>query len=249
MNRFILALCGLPASGKSTLADAIKMALNSNVEIVRTDDWRNDAYYTDWKPEKEKPVREAALAKVERLVSEGKSVIHDDTNYYSSMRHELLKIAIAGRAGFAIIHITTPLTTALKWNREKSDSRIPDSVIEDIFEKFDNPGKRYLWDNSNLEVDLESQELTEVVPEIIEILEGLKPALTPESDVISNSDFNEIDTETRLIVSRFLEEHPELRRNREVSVVRRSVLREANERSFNIERVRETLVEKLNKLL
>ncbi|MFW9926920.1 MAG: AAA family ATPase, partial [Candidatus Thorarchaeota archaeon] len=108
MNRFILALCGLPASGKSTLADAIKMALNSNVEIVRTDDWRNDAYYTDWKPEKEKPVREAALAKVERLVSEGKSVIHDDTNYYSSMRHELLKIAIAGRAGFAIIHITTP---------------------------------------------------------------------------------------------------------------------------------------------
>ena len=79
MNQFILALCGLPASGKSTLADAIQTALNYKVEIVRTDEWRDNAYYTNWKSEKEKPVRQKALARVKELVSEGKSVIHDDT--------------------------------------------------------------------------------------------------------------------------------------------------------------------------
>jgi len=78
MNQFLLVLCGLPASGKSTLADAIQRALNYDVEIVRTDEWRDDEYYTDWKPEKEKPVREKALARVMTLVAEGKSVIHDD---------------------------------------------------------------------------------------------------------------------------------------------------------------------------
>ncbi|MGY5858361.1 MAG: AAA family ATPase, partial [Candidatus Thorarchaeota archaeon] len=61
MRQFVLALCGLPASGKSTLADAIQIALDHNVEIVRTDEWRDDAYYTDWEPEKEKPVRQKAL--------------------------------------------------------------------------------------------------------------------------------------------------------------------------------------------
>ena len=81
MNQFILALCGLPAAGKSVLADAIQKALNYDVEIVRTDEWRDNEYYTDWKPEKEKPVRQKALERVKKLAAEGKSVIHDDTNY------------------------------------------------------------------------------------------------------------------------------------------------------------------------
>ncbi len=56
MNQFILALCGLPASGKSSLADAIRSTVYSKgleVEVVRTDEWRDDAYYSDFVPEKE----------------------------------------------------------------------------------------------------------------------------------------------------------------------------------------------------
>ncbi len=249
MNKFILALCGLPASGKSTLADAIQRALDFEVEIVRTDDWRDDAYYNDWKPDKEKPVREAALVKVNELVANGKSVIHDDTNYYTSMRHELFNIAIKNGFGFAIIHVATPVTTALKWNREKPDTKIPDSVIEDIFGRFDNPGRRYLWDNSELEVDMEIQELDSIVTEIIEILEDLEPALDPKPGKMSGTEFNEVDTNTRLIVSKFLKDNPELRGNREVSAVRRSILREANQGRIPVERVSDVLLEKLNELL
>jgi O-phosphoseryl-tRNA(Sec) kinase len=249
MNKFILALCGLPASGKSVLADAIQKALDFEVEIVRTDDWRDDAYYTDWKPEKEKPVREAALAKVKKLVTEGKCVIHDDTNYYTSMRHELFKIAIENKLGFAIIHVTTPVTTALQWNRKRSDTVIPNSVIEDIFERFDNPGRRYLWDNSDLEVDMETQEVSTVIPDVIEILEGLEPALDPKPSSITSSEFNKVDTETRQIVSRFLMEHPELRGNKEVSLVRKGVLREANQGIIPLESAGVKLLERLNELL
>jgi O-phosphoseryl-tRNA(Sec) kinase len=249
MNTFILALCGLPASGKSALADAIQKALDFEVEIVRTDDWRDDSYYTDWKPEKEKPVREAAIAKVEKLVSEGKSVIHDDTNYYTSMRHELFQIALENQFGFAIIHITTPVATALQWNHDRPDSKIPDSVIEDIFERFDRPGRRYLWDNSDLEIDMEKQEIDAVVPEIIEILKKLKPTLDQSPDVITGSEYNKVDTLTRRIVSSFLEEHPALRGKREVSRVRRSVLQETNRGELPIDRVGDILLDKLNELL
>jgi O-phosphoseryl-tRNA(Sec) kinase len=249
MTQFILALCGLPASGKSALADAIQKGLNFEVEIVRTDEWRDDEYYTDWKPEKEGPVRKAALNRVEELVAQGRNVIHDDTNYYTSMRHELFQIAVENRYGFAIVHVTTPVTTALQWNKERPDSRIPDSVIEDIFGRFDTPGSRYLWDNSELEVDMEIQELTSVVPEIIEILEEIEPALKPKPRLITNTEFDRLDTATRQTVSEFLQEHPELRGNRAVSIIRRSALSIASENNIPIKDVHELLWAELTKLL
>lgn len=249
MRQFILALCGLPASGKSTLADAIQRALNYEVEIVRTDEWRDDEYYTDWKPEKEKPVRQKALARVRTLVAEGKSVIHDDTNYYTSMRHELFMIAIENKCGFAIVHVATPVLTALDWNKEREGSKIPDSVIHDIFERFDNPGTRYLWDNCNLEVSLERQEIDSVVPEILEILEELEPARKPRPRLITSTQFNRLDTETRLTVSEFLEEHPELRNNREVSTIRRRVVRMSSEKGVPLKGVHSLLWRELMKLL
>ena len=223
--------------------------MNYEVEIVRTDEWRDDEYYTDWKPEKEKPVRQKALARVRALVEEGKSVIHDDTNYYTSMRHELFKIAIENECGFAIVHVATPVLVALEWNKEREDSKIPASVIHDIFERFDNPGTRYLWDNCELEVRLDLQEIDSVVPEILEILEELEPARDPRPRLITSTQFNRLDTETRLTVSEFLEEYPELRTNREVSKIRRLVLRIASERGVPLKGVHSLLWEELMKLL
>jgi len=249
MNQFILALCGLPASGKSALADAIQKGMNFEVEIVRTDEWRDVEYYSDWKPEKERPVRQAALDRVKELVIQGKNVIHDDTNYYTSMRHELFEIALENRCRFAIIHVATPVTTALQWNRERAESRIPDSVIEDIFERFDIPGKRYLWDNAEYEVDMEKQDLITVVQEIIQILEVLEPVMKPQPRLVTNTEFERLDSESRLTVSEFLQEHPELRGNREVSLIRRSVLRTAIERGIPMMGVSEILISELNKLL
>ncbi len=249
MNQFVLALCGLPASGKSTLAEAIQRALNYDVEIVRTDEWRDDEYYTDWKPEKEKPVRQKALARIRTLVAEGKSVSHDDTNYYTSMRHELFKIAIENKCGFVIVHVATSVLAALDWNKEREGSKIPDSVIHNIFERFDNPGTRYLWDNCALEVRLEQQEVDSVVPEILEILEELEPARDPRPRMITSTQFNRLDTETRLTVSVFLKEHPELRNNREVSKIRRSVMRKASEKGVPLKGVHSLLWEELIKLL
>jgi O-phosphoseryl-tRNA(Sec) kinase len=249
MNQFILALCGLPASGKSALADAIQEALNAEVVIVRTDDWRDDKYYTDWRPEREKPVRQKALERVRNLAAEGKSVIHDDTNYYTSMRHELFEVALENKCGFTIIHVSTPINTALKWNRAREDSPIPDSVIEDIFERFDDPGQRYLWDKAELEVDMETQDVSKVIPEILEILDNLEPAMTPSPKAVTSTEFEKLDIQTRLTVSEFLREHPELRGNREVSVVRRSVLRKTSEWGVPLREVSEILIEELNKLL
>ena len=248
MNQFILALCGLPSSGKSRLADAIQKAMDYEIAIVRTDEWRNESYYTDWNPEKEKPVRQAALNMVEKLVNDGKSVIHGDTNYYTSMRHELLKIALDNRCAFAVIHVSTPLNVALKWNNERAGTKIPDEVIERINERFDLPGRRYLWDDSIMEVNMANQDMDKAIAEIVDSIMELEIAV-PEPRLVTNTEFERLDIETRRTVSEFLEKHQHLRENREVSKIRRNVLRKASRRRFSVRKVNEVLLDELRELL
>ena len=248
MTQFILALCGLPSSGKSKLADAIKEAMNNEIAIVRTDEWRDESYYTNWEPEKEKPVRLAALKMVKKFINDGKSVIHDDTNYYTSMRHDLFKIALDNRCAFAVIHVSTPLDVALRWNDERAGTRIPNEVIERINKRFDLPGRRYLWDDSIVEVNMAAQNIDKVIAEIVDSIEELDVAV-PEPRLVTGTEFERLDVETRRTVAEFLEKHQHLRGNREVSKIRRNALRKASRRRISVSGVKELLLDELRRLL
>jgi O-phosphoseryl-tRNA(Sec) kinase len=249
MNQFLLALCGLPASGKSALADSISASLNHSVDVVRTDEWRNADYYTDWQPEKEGDVRKAALERVEHLMGQGRSVIHDDTNYYQSMRHELFEIAVGLSCVFAVVHVNTPLETSIYWNKQRDNSRIGEDVIRKIADRFDEPGGRYLWDQPIALVNMATDNRDESTRLIIGILEELSPAKKPPPVRVTLLQGEQIDVHTREIVSEFLAKHPELRTNREVTLTRRAVLAKAIEGGMSIKVAGNLLKEKLEDLL
>lgn len=249
MDQFLLVLCGLPASGKTALAQAIRAALDSDVRIVSSDEWRDADYYADWRPEKEGPVRKRALEQVNRLLRQGKSVIHDDTNYYKSMRHDLFRIALQRECKFAIVHVTTSLEDAISWNRKRENTKITEDIIVRISERFDPPGGRYLWDHPATEVDMASQSLDSVVAVILEILDDLKIAEEQEPTGVSERTSEKIDKVTREAVAEFLEEHPEMRGNREVSAVRRSVLKKAITNGLDTTVAEEMTLKQLRRLL
>jgi hypothetical protein len=96
---------------------------------------------------------------------------------------------------------------------------------------------------------MESQAVSEVVPQILEILDDLEPVSKARPSLVTSNEFSKLDTGTRLIVSKFLQEHPELRGNIEVSIIRRSVLRTAIERRIPFIGVGEILIAELTKLL
>lgn len=244
-----MALCGLPASGKTTLAQAIKMAIGSDIEIVTSDEWRDEAYYTDWKPEKEGMVRQTSLIRVHELIQQGMSVIHDDTNYYKSMRHDLYKIALERRCLFTIVHVTTSVETAILWNAKREDSEINEDVIRKIAERFDSPGGRYLWDYPDMEVDMATNDLGAVVTKIVDLLNSLKIVEELQPVRVTDQTGEVIDQITRKAVSEFLTEHPELRGSGEVSIIRRRALRNAIESNLSIEEVFETTMAELRGLL
>lgn len=233
MELFLLALCGIPSSGKTTLARAIKGQFDSGVrlEIVSTDRWRDEDFYSNFRPEKEHTVRNEALENTRKLIQKGVSVIHDDTNYYTSMRHELYDIARKNKTLFAVVHVTTPVELAVQWNMER-ENPVPNGVIEKIAERFDVPGSKYAWDRPIATHNLGIDDPNKAGSEIVERIDSLAPIKerTRSSDKTKG---DLLDVITRQVVKHFLDENPSMRKNPLVSRERRSLLIHAKEQGLS----------------
>ncbi len=248
MNQFLLVLCGLPASGKTTLAMEIKKqaAPEIEIQIVSTDKWRDDAYYAEFRPENEQTVRERALRSTDMLLNTGKNVVHDDTNYYASMRHELYDIARMTECVFAVVHVNTPLKTALDWSLTRKPV-IPEHVITSINERFDIPGSKYKWDQPIHSVDPSTEELWIAAGQILDCIQTLKP-LSLEKPYTGETIEDLRDRVTRRVVSKFLWENPFHRKDPEVHQLRKSMLREAKKEDLTAKETRERLSRQLARL-
>ena len=153
----MVILCGIPSSGKSTIAKELAEILESKhrcpAAIVTSDSFRGmiPAYERRFEAGLEEFVRKATHDTIMAGLKQGLVVISDDTNYYSSIRRRLVRMSQRLRADYAIIYVNTPLEKALEWNRKRGEP-IPDSLIEEIFYKMDEPGTTYRWDRPFLTV-------------------------------------------------------------------------------------------------
>ncbi|MHA1637732.1 MAG: AAA family ATPase, partial [Candidatus Thorarchaeota archaeon] len=241
-------LCGIPASGKTTFAEKLMSELSKeqDVKIVSTDAWRDESYISEFKPEKEQVVRKKALEETQSFLLDGFSVIHDDTNYYSSMRHELFDLANENDCVFVVVHIATPLDIALQWNDTRT-SVIPSAVIEKIHERMDIPGEKYAWDKAILTINVQTANVEAEIANIRRFIHTSEPASSQVQSVSGPSE--KYDEFTRKIVSEFLKDNPSLRNNPDVSLVRKVVLKEALKFRTPFNRVRPALWRKLERLL
>ncbi|MHA1902818.1 MAG: AAA family ATPase [Candidatus Thorarchaeota archaeon] len=247
MNQFLLAICGIPASGKTLFSKLLceKMSSFTDVRIVSTDYWRDAAFYANFEPEKERAVRRTALEKVSRLTSEGLSVIHDDTNYYASMRHELYEIAKQQRCVFAVIYITTPLETVKDWNQQR-ETVVPEEVLVRINAKLDPPGTKYAWDRPILQVDLSRTNLETAVDSAVTELSSIK-SISVDAATRDGSE-NLLDISTRDVVAKFLSKNPGQRANQDVHNLRKTLLGKARMNNWSVDEVSEVLRRKLDEL-
>ncbi|MHA1293230.1 MAG: AAA family ATPase [Promethearchaeota archaeon] len=211
-KNFIIILVGLPASGKSSYAKELKKALNKEfspfkAKIIDPDKIRESLITNKFDHKKEQLIRKNYFNSVEKAIKEGYIVICDDLNYYTSMRHDLKKIAENFKINFFIIHISTPFEICLKWN-EKRGEPIPNYVIKNIKDKFDS-FNRYNWDKPIETFDLSKiQDIKEVVKKTIDNIEKKLGFESKKKEEIikrqSNLNNEKLDIITRKIVGRLL---------------------------------------------
>ncbi len=216
MNIFLICLSGLPSSGKSSFASTVKHALEEKlksvtVKIVDPDLIRMSLTRSEFDYKKEKKVRKKSLRETRKFLKDGFIVIHDDLNYYSSMRHDLKDIAAHRKVPFFIVHISTPIEQCLMWN-EARGTKVPNQIIRAINEKFDPFGK-YNWDTPIKTYNLSQvSNLDEEIAKLLDLVISIPtPSRSAENTYngniqpLYNSRANEkLDIITREIVGKLL---------------------------------------------
>jgi L-seryl-tRNA(Sec) kinase len=244
----LIILSGLPSSGKSTLAREIakilELDLSMKTIIIESDAIRNmiPSYREQrFNPDHEPVVRSAMVTLIKHFLQEDYLVINDDMNYYKSMRHDLREIAIKMNVSFGIIYVSTPREIALSWN-EKRGFPIPQDVIEDVYNKFDIPGKDYEWDNPFLTVDLSVVEPEPAAKEAVTLVKDLlKLSIREARTVVEPSEEDRkkeaIDQLTRKIISETIahKKNEDLAKN--LSEVRRDFVKNAIKNKLTLDEV------------
>jgi adenylylsulfate kinase len=119
----IIIFCGMPASGKSTIARKIKDRL-SNVKMIISDEIGRDRY-------------SRIMEMVDVEIGNHQYIIVDATFYKSSWREQLLNV-IGSRDEVKLVYVHCSLETCLRRNREREDP-IPERAVYIIWNKFEQP--------------------------------------------------------------------------------------------------------------
>ncbi|MFW9867841.1 MAG: AAA family ATPase [Candidatus Thorarchaeota archaeon] len=218
-QNFLICLAGLPASGKTTFAkklkDVLERKFNKNlVKIIDPDIIRQSITKNTFNYRMESEVRKKNLSIIKKELEKGNIVISDDLNYYSSMRHDLKKIADFFNIHLFIFHISTPYEICIKWNKSRGKP-IPDKIIKRIHKKFDNFDK-YGWDYPEAKYDL--SQVLDLNKEVEELVELIEKKVNSSEDLLkrkvksyssSNMDNQHLDVITRNYVGKLLQQ-PEL---------------------------------------
>lgn len=137
MNRKIIVLKGLPASGKSTWAKEF-VSKNPKWARVNKDDLRSMLHDSRYSKDNEHQVILARNSLISSLIVTGYSVIVDDTNFNPVHLKAIKEIAHAYGAEVEEKFFDVPLEECLKRNRERENA-VPEKVIIDMYEKYVNP--------------------------------------------------------------------------------------------------------------
>lgn len=195
----LVLLFGLPASGKSALARAIRSlaSADTSVVIISYDEHLSLLKPPDqtFSPAMWKRNRDACLdlskSHLRSQLAPGvcrRLVILDDNMQFYSMRKEAYNIAREVRCAFVQVHISCPVDLCLERNMIRAaELQVMDSVIQKMHGAFDAPRPEvHPWEANTIAVDtqslrMDSDGISRIFNQILEA--SSVPPLLPETTV------------------------------------------------------------------
>lgn len=238
---FLVILCGVPCSGKSTLAKEVANLLENRFKystaVVTSDTFRHmvPTYQYRFEPELERFVRGATYETIGAALKQGLLVVSDDINYYASIRRRLVRMAQQCKADYAIIYVNTPLEVAIEWNKKRGEP-VPNSLIEEIYYKLDEPGKEYRWDKPLMVLDPsinKIEELTELVTEKIHEKASVERIVPIRKERLEPPSLRtDLERETRRAMGEVMKRFKNLSLATKMSELRKNLVKEALEKKL-----------------
>lgn len=163
MKKLIL-MCGIPASGKSTTAEALSACMG-NAPIVSMDDIRERLFGTRKCQKQGDLVYNLAVNRVIRLFKDSDIVIFDATNRSIKARKKVIHdIQACIDCDVYCIFLNTPVDVALDRNSNRDESiQVPPAVIHRMYNTLQPPtNKEYSY-----------KKIFEITPETLDVYTDL----------------------------------------------------------------------------
>ena len=138
--KILIMMCGIPASGKSTVARNLQKSIG-NTPIVSMDDIRVYLFFICLCQKQGELVYSLSISKTIRLLQKQDVVIYDATNRTKEKRKEIAEY-IQERVKCIIycVYMATPFDTAIERNKNRDiDIQVPGKVIHRMFCTFEPP--------------------------------------------------------------------------------------------------------------
>jgi len=146
----LLIFCGIPGSGKTTIAKLVAKSEPLAV-LIQTDAMRSLVPLPNYSADESDLVYRSAMASAKVWLDGGRLVILDAT-FGSARRRESTLAELSGHYSRAdIVHVVCDLETALQRNSARAGSAVvPPDKVEAILAAFEAPERAIVVDSSKL---------------------------------------------------------------------------------------------------
>lgn len=136
----LIVLCGLPASGKTTLST--KLALEHDAKLYHYDEFKKGC-----KPQESKQTHQRLYKLITQDLLSGHDVVLDDLHTRLEWRQDLLSALQDIPCKKILIVMTTPLEECVRRNAQRQEGRLPDFVIYHLNQRYQPPSLEEGWDD------------------------------------------------------------------------------------------------------
>ncbi|KAM9854960.1 protein KTI12 homolog [Aulostomus maculatus] len=190
----LVVMCGYPCCGKTRRAEELKVYFEQNTDrkvhivgdgVLGVD---KNAVYAD--SQKEKQVRAALKAEVERKVNKDDIVILDSLNYIKGYRYELFCLVKHARTPHCLVYCLTSDDVSSAWNTSRD---VGEQYTQDIFDalvlRFEAPDSRNRWDSPLFTVLRDDTLPFELISDALFKRKAPPPNQSTQSQPLSSTNF------------------------------------------------------------
>ncbi|XP_072349177.1 protein KTI12 homolog [Scyliorhinus torazame] len=206
----LVILCGFPCSGKSRraaeLGRFVREKLQRKVAAVgeQSPGAERNSLYTDSRKEKE--LRGALKAEVERKINQEDVVIMDSLNYIKGYRYELFCLVKHTQTPHCLIHCDTAVDVCSSWNQQRApEEQYSQEVFDALVMRFEAPESRNRWDRPLFTIQKDDTLPFEAIVDAIIHRKAPPPNQSTLSQPLSSTNFMfELDRVTQEMVMTIL---------------------------------------------
>jgi predicted kinase len=158
----LLLFCGVPGSGKTTIATALSLKLSRAV-LVQTDQVRAMLAHPRYTGAESRFVYGSAIATAGQALRFRYDTILDGTFPKEEFRREALSSLARFSVFQLVVYVTCDLATALRRNAARKEA-VPEETIVRIYQNFDAP-------RNAVTLDTETLEAADAAAQVLSILE------------------------------------------------------------------------------